>query len=220
MTDREEAAVEAMPLTPGRTALMVIDMQHAFLDAEGSCARLGLDHTALRRAIPGVQRLIAAAREAGVPIVYTRFVYRDDYRDGGIVTNQILPALRENRALAAGTRDVEIIDELAPADDDIVIDKNRPGAFHGTPLASCLDGLDADSLIVCGVTTNVCVETTTREAMQHDYRVWVVADATAEFEDDRHTVALKGLGWMFASIVELRDALAAIPGLGQTQTRD
>ncbi|WP_421717286.1 isochorismatase family protein [Algiphilus sp.] len=205
-----------MPLTAGRTALVVVDMQKAFLDPQGSCARLGLPYDALRTAIPGVKRLIAAARESGLPIIYTRFVYRDDYRDGGIVTNQLLPALRETRALAAGTADIEIIDELTPQSGDIVIDKNRPGAFHGTPLRSCLDGLDANGLILCGVTTNVCVETTAREAMQHDFRVWVVADATAEFEDDRHTVALKGLNWMFASIVESRQALAAISSLGQT----
>lgn len=211
---------EPMTLHPGRTALLVIDMQNAFLHPEGSCARLGLDHTALARSLPGVSRLVAAAREARMPIVYTRFVYRADYRDGGIVTGVLLPALRENHALAAGSEDIEIVDELTPRDGEIVIDKNRPGAFHGTPLQSCLDGLDADGLIVCGVTTNVCVDTTVREAMQRDYRVWVVADATAEFEADRHTVALKGLGWMFASIVELRGALAAIPGLGQNLPRD
>lgn len=202
-----------MPLHPGRTALLVVDMQNAFLHAEGSCAKLGLEHSALRQALPGVSTLVEAARAASLPIIYTRYVYRADYLDGGIVTQVLLPGLREAGALASGSWDSEVVGELEPAATDIVIDKNRPGAFHGTILQSCLDGLNADSLIICGVTTNVCVDTTVREAMQRDYRVWVVADATAEFEQDRHAIALKGMGWIFASVVDVASARQAIPTL-------
>ncbi|TQF00621.1 MAG: cysteine hydrolase [Spiribacter salinus] len=212
-------STDRMMLRPGRTALMVIDMQNAFLDPKGSCARSGLDYQALRAAIPGVKQLIASSREAGLPIIYTRFVYRQDYCDGGIVINELLPTLRDNNALAAGTSDIEVIDELAPTTDDIIIDKNRPGAFHGTPLLSCLSGLGVDGLIICGVTTNICVETTAREAMQYDYRVWAISDATAEFEDDRHAFALKGLSWMFASVVPLTEALDRIPQLNPGAVR-
>jgi ureidoacrylate peracid hydrolase len=206
-------SAEPMALCPGCTALIVVDMQNAFLDPQGSCARLGLDYEALRAAIPGVQKLIGAARKFGMPIVYTRYCYRPDYLDGGIVTEHLLPGLREAGALISGTWDTQIVPELTTLKDDIVVDKNRPSAFHGTPLEMYLNGLDVNGIIVCGVTTNICVEATVREAMQRDFRVWVVANATAEFEPDRHTVALKGMGWMFASIVDLERALEEIPRL-------
>lgn len=206
-----------MALSAGRTALLIIDMQNSFLHSDGSCARAGLDHERLRSVLPAVMQLVEGAREARLPIIFTRYVYRADYRDGGIVTQVLLPTLRENAALIAGSWDAELVEELNPREGEIVIDKNRPGAFYGTSLQSCLDGLDVDSLIVCGVTTNICVETTVREAMQRDYRVWVVAGATAEYEDDRYEVALKGMAWMFASVVDLDTAQRAIPQLAVAQ---
>lgn len=165
-------------------------------------------------------RLVELARQAHLPIIFTRYVYRADYRDGGIVTQVLLPTLRENNALVAGSWDAEVVEELSPREGEVVIDKNRPGAFHGTSLRSCLDGWGIDSLIVCGVTTNVCVETTVREAMQRDYRVWVVADATAEYEDDRYAVALKGMAWMFASVVDADTVQRAIPDLAGHREHD
>ncbi|MDT8320722.1 MAG: cysteine hydrolase [Xanthomonadales bacterium] len=204
---------QPMPLDADRTALVVVDMQNAFLHGQGSCAQLGLDVDRLLPAVDGVRMLLGAARRSGLPVFHTRYVWRPDYSDGGIVTRYILPALAEAGSLAAGSRDAEIAEGLHPAEGEVVIDKNRPSAFYGTRLEELLKAKDIDGLIVCGVTTNVCVETTVRDAMQRDFRVWVVADATAEFEPDRHAHALKSMGWMFASIVDLKHALAAIPGL-------
>lgn len=208
-----ERSPPSFNLVQGRTALLVIDMQNGFLDPKGSCARLGLDHTALRRAIPGVQKLLEVARSVHMPTIFTRYVYRSDYIDGGIVVNLLLPGLREARSLEAGSWDAEIAEEVNPTLDEMVIDKNRPSAFYCTPMRTYLDGLGINSLIVCGITTNICVETTVRDAMHRDYRTWVVADAAAEFELDRHEHALNSMAWMFAAIVDLEQALKVIPGL-------
>ena len=103
-----------MELTKGRTALVVIDMQRAFLEDEGSLAKAGIDITGLKAALEPCKRLLASARQAGVPVIHTRYVYRADYADGGILVNYIMPQLREVDSLAAGTPDIEIVDELAP----------------------------------------------------------------------------------------------------------
>ena len=217
---RETDPRPPMPLTPGRTALVVVDMQNAFLEPEGSCARLGLDHGALRESLAGVEALVGAARRERIPIVFTRYAYRPDYGDGGIVIDVLLPGLRDAGALIDGSWDAELVAELAPRHDEAVIAKNRPSAFHATGLQNHLDALGVDSLVVCGVTTNVCVESTVRDAMQRDYRVWVVSDAVAEFEADRHTVALKAMAWMFASLVDLESALATLPQLAGPKAAD
>ena len=96
---------------------------------------------------------------------------------------------------------MDIVDELASQDGDFVVDKNRPSAFYATGIEPILNGLAVDNLVVCGVTTNCCVESTVRDASQRDYRVFVVHDAVAEYEDDRQAVALKSMGMLFAHLV-------------------
>ncbi len=197
-----------MELTRERTALVVIDMQRAFLEDEGSLAKAGIDITGLKAALEGCKRLLASARQAGVPVIHTRYVYRPDYADGGILVNYIMPQLREVDSLAAGTPDIEIVDELAPVDGETVIDKNRPSAFYATNIEPLLNGLGVDSLVVCGVTTNICVETTVRDASQRDYKVFVPKDATGELEQLRYDGALAGMAWVFAKIVDTDDVIS------------
>ena len=197
-----------MELSKERTALVVIDMQRAFLEDEGSLAQAGIDITGLKAATEGCKRLLASARQAGVPVIHTRYVYRPDYADGGILVNYIMPQLREVDSLAAGTPDIEIVDELAPVDGETVIDKNRPSAFYATNIEPLLNGLGVDSLVVCGVTTNICVETTVRDASQRDYKVFVPKDATGELEQLRYDGALAGMAWVFAKIVDTDDVIS------------
>lgn len=194
-----------MPLTlngPDRTALLVVDMQNGFCHPEGSFAKLGLDVSLCTAAIAGCQRLVDAARAARVPVIYTRYVYRADYRDGGVLVHELMPALASTGSLAAGTWDAELVDELPATTDDFVIDKNRYSAFYGTGLEPVLTSLGVDNLVICGVTTNMCVETTARDASQRDYRVFVVSDATGELEKARHDAALVTLGFGFGAVVD------------------
>ncbi len=196
-----------MELSKDRTALIVIDMQRAFLSDDGSLAQAGIDISGLKEALEPCQRLLASARQAGVPVIHTRYVYRADYADGGVLVKYIMPALKEVNSLAEGTPDIEIVDELAPVDGEHVIDKNRPSAFYATNIEPLLNGLDIDSLVVCGVTTNICVETTVRDASQRDYKVFVPKDATGELEQLRYDGALAGMAWVFAKVVETDDVI-------------
>ncbi len=189
------------PIQVERSALIVIDMQNGFCDPAGSAARAGFDVAMCRAAIEPCRRLVDGARRHEIPIVFTRLVYRADYRDGGVVTDEILPGLVEAQCCAAGTPDMELIPELVPRPEDFVIDKNRYSAFYGTPLASILTAQDVRNLVICGVTTNICVETTARDASQRDYRTVVVGDATGEIAPERHHWALETLGTRFGWVV-------------------
>ncbi len=195
------------PIQVERTALIVVDMQNGFCDPEGSAAKVGFDISMCRAAIEPCRRLIEGARASGIPVIFTRLVWRADYRDGGVVTESILPGLVEARCCAAGTADAELIPEMAPRPEDFVIDKNRYSAFYGTPLASILSAQDIRSLVICGVTTNICVETTARDASQRDYRTVVVSDATGEIAPERHQWALETLGTRFGWVVGHEEVL-------------
>lgn len=198
----------AMELKTARTALVVIDMQNAFCANDGSLAGAGIDISELSGVITPCRELLESARQAGVPVIFTRYIYRADYADGGVVIKYLLPQLADVKSLAAGTPDIEIVDQLAPAEGEFIIDKNRPSAFYATNIEPILNGLDVDTLVVCGVTTNVCVESTVRDASERDYKVFVVKDATGEIEKLRYDGAIAGMAWMFAKIVDKSDVLA------------
>lgn len=204
-----------MELGKGSTALVVVDMQNGFLSESGSCARAGIDFTQLQRALPACEVLVAAARGAGMPVIFTRYVYQKAYVDGGIAVDEFFPVFRQVGALQEGTDDIDMVESLRPLANELVIDKNRPSAFFQTRLDSFLKGLGVDSLIVCGVTANICVESTVRDAMQLDYKVWVPRDAVAEFENSRLEGALSSMGWMFARIMDSAQVLEAMPSLGR-----
>lgn len=191
------------------TALMVIDMQNGFCHPEGSFASMGIDVTLPNQAIAGCADLVHAARAAGVPVIWTRYVYRPDYSDGGLLVTDLLPAIRDVRSLEDGTWDAEIVAELRPAPDEPIIDKNRYSAFYGTRLEPVLTSRGIRNLVLCGVTTNMCVETTARDASQRDYRTVVVADAAAEFDPARHEHALFTIGFGFGWVAERADVLKA-----------
>lgn len=196
-------------LTTKNTALLVIDMQNGFCHADGSFGQLELPVELLAEAIPGSVRLVEAARAAGVPVIFTRYVYRTDYKDGGLLVDEILPALADVNSLAEGTWDAAIVDELTPQPDDFIVDKNRYSAFYGTRLEPMLTSMSIDSLVMCGVTTNMCVETSARDAAQRDYKTWVVSDATGELDLDRKAHALGTLAFGFCWVTTTDDVINA-----------
>lgn len=198
-----------MELTPDRTALIVVDMQNAFCKPSGSLAGMGIDIGPLAAVIEPCGRLVNAARATGVPVIFTRYVYRPDYRDGGVLVKHIMPGLAEANSLKAGTDDIEIVEELTPLPDEPVIDKNRPSAFYGTQLDSLLSGYDAQSVVVCGVTTNMCVETTIRDASQRDILPYMPKDATGEIDQLRYDGAVAAVEWLFGKVVTVDDVVEA-----------
>jgi nicotinamidase-related amidase len=199
-----------MELVRTGTALLVIDMQNGFIDPQGSVARIGFPVGRLASAIAPCRALLDAARAAGLPVAHTRYVYKPGLTDGGVMVDHMLPELRRESALVAGTWDAEIILELAPHSGEAIFDKNRPSALLNTGCEAWLTANAIERVIICGVTTSCCVETSVRDLSQRDFKVFIAADAVAEYDEERHTVALRTLGLLFARTMESADIVAGL----------
>jgi len=178
----------AFELPPGRTALIVIDMQRDFIEPGGFGESLGNDVSLLRAAVAPTQALLQAWREHGWPVVHTRESHRPDLSDCPSAKRERgQPSLRigdpgpMGRLLVRGEPGCEIVPELAPLPGETVIEKPGKGAFHGTDLQGTLLRLGVTHLVFAGVTTEVCVQTTMREANDRGYDGLLVEEATASY---------------------------------------
>jgi nicotinamidase-related amidase len=176
------------PFDLAHTALVLIDMQRDFVEPGGFGESLGNDVSRLQAIVPTLARVLAAWRDAGGLVVHTRESHRPDLSDCPPAKRlRGTPALRigdagpMGRILIAGEPGNAIIDALAPRDGEIVLDKPGKGAFHATPLQPTLQGLGITHLVVTGVTTEVCVQTTLREANDRGYDCLLLEDATESY---------------------------------------
>jgi ureidoacrylate peracid hydrolase len=191
--------------TAEHTALIVVDMQNAFTHTGASLGSGGLDMSRFVRAVPGCRALIDAAHATGALVVLTRYVHLEGHADGQPGTGLDRYQPPAENFLAEGTWDIEIDGRLAPEPGDIVIDKSRPSSFYGTRLEPLLSARKIRTVLVCGVTTNICVETTAREASQRGYDTFVIEDATAEFEQSRHDHAMYTIAFAFGTVATVAD---------------
>ena len=189
----------AFAFAPGSTALVVIDMQRDFIERGGFGEALGNDVTRLAAIVPTVKELLAWARDRGVRVVHTREGHRADLgdcppakRERGKPTLRIGDKGPMGRILVDGEPGNEIVPELAPAPGEAVIVKPGKGAFYATGLDQMLRAQGITHLIVAGVTTEVCVQTTLREANDRGYDCLLVEDATECYfpEFKRATLAM------------------------------
>ncbi len=185
-------AAEADPypyvFVPDQTALLVIDMQRDFVEPGGFGESLGNDVSLLRQVIPLLQEVLAATREAGLTVIHTREGHLPDLSDcPPAKRSRGAPALRIGdqgplgRILIRDEYGHGIIDELAPVPGELVIDKPGKGAFYGTGLDAALRERGISSLLVTGVTTEVCVHTTVREANDRGYECLVLSDCVGSY---------------------------------------
>jgi nicotinamidase-related amidase len=183
---------------PRHAAFVIIDMQRDFLEPGGFGAALGNDVAQLRGAIAPIAALLAACRAAGVLVIHTREGHRPDLSDlntakhrRGRGSVRIGDAGPMGRILVRGAAGHDIIDELAPIEGEPVIDKPGKGAFYATDLEAILRGRGITHLILAGVTTEVCVHTTLREANDRGFECLVLADGTASYFPEFHRAALE-----------------------------
>ena len=183
-----DASPFPFPLSPGHTALVVIDMQRDFVEPGGFGASLGNDVTRLQAIIPTVARLIAFARSRGWTVVHTRESHAADLSDcppakrtRGAPTLRIGDAGPMGRILVRGEPGNAIVEACAPVAGEIVLDKPGKGAFYATRLGELLQVRGVTHLVLAGVTTEVCVQTTMREANDRGYECLLVEDATESY---------------------------------------
>jgi nicotinamidase-related amidase len=199
------------------TALLLIDLQRSFCDNAGSMARQGRPITAMQDAARRCARLAQAAHRADVPVIWTRMQFRSDYADGGRLIRNIRPNLARIGALQAGTFDAELADGIGYAAGDTIIEKARFSALYGTALEVSLRAMQIAHIVIGGVTTSMCVESTVRDLGQRDYDVIVAREACADFDEDRHKASLEAMAFGFASIESLAQCLRR---LDARQTRE
>lgn len=190
-----------------KTALIVVDVQNGFCHPDGSLPRLGMPLADVDRAVTQSALAVEQAREAGIPLVFTRHVYRPGRADeGSRLVGMVDNALAEVDGLAAGSWDGDVVDDLGWTPKDLTVDKVRFDAFLWTSMDPLLQGLDVDHLVVCGVVTNICVESTVRAAVMRDYRVTLVGDSCAAQTPRLHDIGLEVMGDIgLATVVSLAD---------------
>ena len=222
------AIIEAEPypfdFDAAHAGLVIIDMQRDFLEPGGFGAVLGNDVSLLRRTIAPTRRLLDAARVSGLTVIHTREGHRPDLAD-------LSPAKKARGRLVAGIGDPgpmgrilvrgepghDIIPELYPLPGEPVVDKPGKGAFHATDLDAMLKNRGIAQLIVCGVTTEVCVNTTVREANDRGYECVVVADCVGSYFPEFQEFGLrmiKAQGGIFGWVASSDAVIAALPATG------
>ncbi len=215
-----QAEPEAVSLDLTRTALIIIDTQRDFLEPGGFGATLGNDVSLLGRAVAPCKAVLEAARAAGMLVIHTREGHLPDLSDAPKAKiERGHPAMRigapgpMGRILIRGEAGHDIIPELYPAAGEPVIDKPGKGAFYATDLDALLRDFGTRHLLVCGVTTEVCVNTTVREANDRGYRCVVLADCCASYFPEFHQAGLamiKAQGAIFGWVSDSASALAMI----------
>lgn len=214
-------ATPSLRLDPRSTALLVIDMQRDFCAPGGYAAHAGMDVSRLASPVPAIRRLLDAARAAGLLIVHTREGHRADLSDCPPVKLERSAAAGAaigspgplGRLLVRGEAGHDIVDELRPEAGEPVIDKPGYGAFHQTDLAQILNSRGITALLLCGVTTEVCVHSTLREAVDRGFRCLTVGDACASHHAALHDAAIEMIGvegGIFGRVIGTAEAVAAL----------
>jgi nicotinamidase-related amidase len=212
------AEPEPIDLDWSSTALVIIDMQRDFMEPGGFGETLGNDVSQLARAVKPIGDVLDAARAMGMLVVHTREGHLPDLSDAPPAkVERGAPQLRigdpgpMGRILIRGEAGHDIIPALYPRDSEIVIDKPGKGAFYATELTDVLEKYGIENLLVCGVTTEVCVNTTVREANDRGYRCVVISDGCASYFPEFHEMGLKMIkaqggifGWVADSAAVLQ----------------
>jgi nicotinamidase-related amidase len=207
MTARAEGLADW--IAPARSALVIIDFQVDFASPDGALGRAGVDMSAVAPAIAAAERLAALARSAGAPVVFV-----------GLRTQEALdsPAWREwmrrrgddpaaGGLCRAGERGADFVGPV-PLPGERVVLKTRYSGFFGTALDAGLKALGVDTLVVCGLTTESCVDCTVRDAFHLDYHVFIATDACAAYDGDAHMSALRNLELNCAILVSTDEVAA------------
>ena len=196
---------------PSYAALIVVDVQNDFVSPEGSAGKRGDDVGAAMAMIPNLTSLIDQARKVGLTVVYIRtthsewtdtasWIYRTSQRSG-------LSTCRE------GTWGAEFYDGIAPLPSERVVIKHRYSAFINTDLNTVLKARGIQSILVCGVATNVCVETTARDGYMYDYYVTMIDDCSAAYDAKLHMSTLENIRRHFGLVVSSHQIIESWSGL-------
>jgi ureidoacrylate peracid hydrolase len=225
-----DAKPEPIAIDPVRTAVIVVDMENDFAAKGGMFDRAGVDISGAQKVIAPTAKVLTAARQAGLKIIYLKMGYRADLSDlgasdsvnrtrhlkFGVGQTIRAPDGRESRILIRDTWDTDIVPELKPQASDIVIYKTRFSGFYRTDLDATLKKLGIKYLIVTGVTTSICVESTVRDAMFRDYLCVLLRDCMSEpighdLPRTNHEASLLNTEVLFGWVSDSEHVIKAFP---------
>ncbi len=198
-------------LRPDRCALVVVDVQNDYIHEDGALAQMGKDTAPIRAVVPNICALIEHARAVGVVRIFVRQTHSHWFntagwltrgRGAGVLTVDRVPLVEE------GTWGAEFY-EVAPRDDELVVTKHRYSAFAYTPLELALRAKEVDTVVVCGATSDVCVQATAVDAVMHGFSPALVADCTMAADPAAHAAAVHDFADHIGTVVELADVAAA-----------
>lgn len=192
-------------IAPARTALLLVDCQVDFASPDGVMAQQGYDVTVAMTALGNAARLATAARQAQLPCLFARLITRGETQ--AMQDWKARHGAGDPSLCREASKGAEFIG-VAPAEGEAVFTKTRYSAFTGTALDAHLKSLKRDTLVIAGLTTECCVDSTARDAFEHDYRVFIAFDAVAAYEPDLHAGALKALALNCAMPISSADILS------------
>jgi nicotinamidase-related amidase len=191
------------------TAVLVVDMQNDTVGAEGAYASFGAsEHAATQNVVANIAAILDAARTVGIPVFHSRIVVHPLAGVGG--ANAPVFRMLAPDTFKIGSWGAEIIGELTPTENEIVLDRTRMSVFNGTEIDTLLRNLGVDALTVVGAWTNMAVEHTVRDAADHGYTVTIVSDATSSLSADWQRAALN---YALTNIANITTASATIATL-------
>ncbi|MGF7155340.1 cysteine hydrolase family protein [Novosphingobium gossypii] len=208
MADLPHIAPDAAMIAPDRTALIVVDVQVDFAAPQGLIGSFGVDLAPAEAAIDRIDALLAAAREAGVTVGFMRVMTRPETDSNALRTWMERRGTPGNEGICRVGSGGEDYYRLFPRPGDIEIEKRVYSSFHGTDLEQQLRSRGIDTLVMTGLTTECCVDSTTRDAFHRDFHTFVVSDACAAYDADMHAHALKALSEN-TSLLVTTDAVVA-----------
>lgn len=186
-------------IDPSQSALVIVDVQNDYCHKDGFLANQGNDVTMVDQMLPSLKNLIGQARENNVPIIFVRTIHEES-TDSDTWTSRMKSSNTKNQGLCRqGTWGSEFY-QLEPQPDDIIVTKHRYSAFIHTRLESVLRTLKTKTLIMAGVSTNVCVESTARDGFMLDYDVVFLSDCTAAYSKQAHDMTLSNISTYFGSV--------------------
>jgi ureidoacrylate peracid hydrolase len=224
-----EASPEPMTIDPSKSAVVVVDMQNDFGAEGGTFDQAGIDISGIQAAVAPTSRVLTAARRSGIKVVYLKMGFQPDLSDAGLPDSPnwlkhmplrvgetvVAPDGSESRVLIRDCWSTDILDELAPEEQDVVLYKHRYSGFFETDLDAVLRRRAINSLIFTGCTTSVCVESTIRDAVFRDYHCLLLEDCTAEpigndLQRTNHDASLLTIQALFGRTAHADDLLTAL----------
>lgn len=200
-----------MDITPSRTAVIAVHMQHDIVAADGAFGGFFAAQAAERDVIGQVGQLLEAARRSGATAVYTRVAWQPGYPD--LVANSpLLGIVAQSQCLVEGSAKAEIVPQLSTQDGDVVVTHQRVGGFSASQLDGILRSRGVDTVLFAGVATNASVEGTARQASDLGYRTIIVADACSAADQGSHDASIASLG-LLGEITTTAEAVEALSGV-------